>query len=67
MCLLQVKLVLEGKLGEQFDTFKAVAYATQVVAGINYFIKVTNYMCWQYYMYMYTPGTQECIMITQLK
>jgi Cystatin domain len=36
----QVRADLEGRAGRQFDEFKAVEYSTQVVAGINYFIRV---------------------------
>ena len=31
---------VESKLNEKFDTFEAVSYKTQVVAGTNYLVKV---------------------------
>ena len=37
---LQVRADLEGKLNRKFDTFAAILVASQVVAGINYFVKV---------------------------
>ncbi|XP_049680972.1 cystatin-A [Accipiter gentilis] len=36
----QVKPQFESKENKTYDTFKAIVYKTQVVAGINYFIKV---------------------------
>ncbi|CAH3152445.1 unnamed protein product [Porites evermanni] len=36
----QVKLQAEKMAGQEFPEFKAISYKTQVVAGINYFIKV---------------------------
>lgn len=35
----QVKLQVEGQLNGIFDTFEAVTYKTQTVAGRNYFVK----------------------------
>jgi len=35
-----VKGELEGRLNRKLDTFKAVLVATQVVAGVNYFVKI---------------------------
>ena len=39
---LQVREDTEDKVGKKFDEFEAVKYTTQVVAGINYFIKVRD-------------------------
>ncbi|XP_052596418.1 cystatin-A [Peromyscus californicus insignis] len=36
----QVKAQLEEKTNAKYEKFEAVEYKTQVVAGINYFIKV---------------------------
>lgn len=36
----QIRATLEEKEGKTFDRFVAVKYCTQVVAGVNYFIKV---------------------------
>ncbi|CAH3044746.1 unnamed protein product [Porites lobata] len=36
----QVKPQAEKMAGQEFPEFKAISYKTQVVAGINYFIKV---------------------------
>ena len=38
----QVKLQAEKMAGQEFPEFKAISYKTQVVAGINYFIKVNQ-------------------------
>ncbi|XP_060610746.2 cystatin-B-like [Anolis sagrei] len=35
-----VKAQLEEKEGKTFDVFTAVGFKTQVVAGVNYFVKV---------------------------
>lgn len=35
-----VRADLEGKLNRKFDTFAAILVASQVVAGINYFVKI---------------------------
>ena len=40
ICALQIKPELESNTGAVFDKYVAVQYATQVVAGVNYFIKV---------------------------
>ena len=47
---LQVRASVEEKEAKQFDKFVAVKYCTQVVAGVNYFIKVliTPYFNRQY-------------------
>lgn len=37
---LQVKPQLESRENETYNIFTAIIYRTQVVAGINYFIKV---------------------------
>ena len=34
---------MEEKEGRKFDRFVAVKYCTQVVAGLNYFVKVKIY------------------------
>uniref|UniRef100_A0A098LZF8 Cystatin B n=1 Tax=Hypsiglena sp. JMG-2014 TaxID=1550645 RepID=A0A098LZF8_9SAUR len=36
----EIKSQLEEKENRNFDTFDAVSYVTQVVAGTNYFIKI---------------------------
>ncbi|KAG8130164.1 hypothetical protein E2320_016834 [Naja naja] len=36
----EIKSQLEEKESRKFDVFDAVSYKTQVVAGINYFIKI---------------------------
>ena len=36
----QVKSQIAGKANATYEVFEAVAYRTQVVAGLNYFIKV---------------------------
>ena len=38
----QVKPQAEKMSGQEFPEFKAISYKTQVVAGINYFIKVSQ-------------------------
>ena len=37
----QVRADLEAKSGKKYPEYQAVSYSTQVVAGINYFIKVS--------------------------
>jgi len=41
----QVREDIEKKAGKTFAEFVAVEYSTQVVAGINYFVKVRSQMC----------------------
>ena len=38
----QVELQAEKMAGQDFPEFKAISYKTQVVAGKNYFIKVSQ-------------------------
>ena len=38
----QVELQAEKTAGQDFPEFKAISYKTQVVAGKNYFIKVSQ-------------------------
>ncbi|KFQ35304.1 Stefin-C, partial [Merops nubicus] len=38
----QVKPQFESRANKKCDIFKAILYRTQVVAGINYFIKVQD-------------------------
>ena len=38
----QVKPEAEKMAGQEFPEFKAISYKTQVVAGMNYFIKVSQ-------------------------
>ena len=40
--ILKVKSSVEEQSGRKFTVFQAVSYASQVVAGINYFIKVRH-------------------------
>ena len=40
MTALQIRTELESRSETIFDEYVAVQYATQVVAGLNYFIKV---------------------------
>ena len=37
---LQVRQAAEEKAGQNFAKFQVISYKTQVVAGVNYFIKV---------------------------
>ena len=37
----QIRAELEEKLGKKFSSFKAKSYKTQVVAGTNFFVKVS--------------------------
>jgi len=37
-----VKPEIEAKAGRSFSELKPVSYATQVVAGVNYFVKLTS-------------------------
>lgn len=36
----KVKSAITSKMNANFEVFEAVSYRTQVVAGVNYFIKV---------------------------
>ena len=38
--LFKVKAAVEKKVGKKLETYLAVSYKTQVVAGTNYFVKV---------------------------
>lgn len=41
MCFLfQFKAEIEQKSGKNFVTYEAVEYKTQLVAGVNFFVKV---------------------------
>jgi len=42
---IQVRANVEETAGRKFTEYKAISYATQVVAGTNYFIKVGMVMC----------------------
>ena len=42
LIFLKVKSLVEEKSGKKFTLFRAYTYATQVVAGTNYFIKVRH-------------------------
>ena len=41
--LSKVKDAVEEKVGKKLETYSPVSYKTQVVAGINYFVKVLVY------------------------
>ena len=44
--LFKVKAAVEKKVGKKLETYLAVSYKTQVVAGTNYFVKVlVYYLC----------------------
>lgn len=43
LLLIKVRPELEGKSQQTFSTFIAVKCKTQVVAGLNYYIKVLTY------------------------
>jgi cystatin-A/B len=38
--VLSIRSEIEAKAGKNFSTFNPVSYATQVVAGVNYFVKI---------------------------
>ncbi|GAB6033070.1 hypothetical protein CHUAL_012685 [Chamberlinius hualienensis] len=38
----KIRAEVEGKTNKSFDVFVAKIFTTQVVAGINYFVKVFN-------------------------
>uniref|UniRef100_A0A2C9LXG7 Cystatin domain-containing protein n=1 Tax=Biomphalaria glabrata TaxID=6526 RepID=A0A2C9LXG7_BIOGL len=38
--IIQVRDELESKVGKRFTIYEAVSFKTQVVAGLNYFIKI---------------------------
>jgi len=40
----QVKIQAEAKAGQIFDQFQVIKYRKQVVAGMNYLIKVASVM-----------------------
>jgi len=42
LSLQQVKPQAKEMAGQDFQEFKAISYKTQVVAGTNYFIKVSQ-------------------------
>ena len=48
-----VKADAEAKAGKSFDMFEAVQYRTQVVAGINYYIKVSICCALPSWVWMY--------------
>ncbi|KAL8560165.1 hypothetical protein ACOMHN_021660 [Nucella lapillus] len=35
-----LKAEVEGKAGKKFDTYNPLTFASQVVAGVNYFVKI---------------------------
>lgn len=47
---LQVKAEFERRENRTFDIFQAIVYRTQVVAGINYFIKVCMFYKRDYFV-----------------
>lgn len=38
---------MQIKTGKEYETFKAVNYRSQVVAGTNYLLKVNNIIIWK--------------------
>lgn len=44
---IQVKSQLEEKENRKFSVFKAISFRRQVVAGINFFIKVGTEVTWE--------------------
>ncbi|XP_071424688.1 cystatin-A-like [Pithys albifrons albifrons] len=58
----KVKLQLEVRVNRRYDIFRAICYRTQVVAGVNYLIKVqvadTEYVHLRVYEAL--PPEDEC-------
>jgi len=68
---LKVKTQAEAKAGQTFDQFQAITYREQVVAGMNYLIKVcvgstdTSYV--HMLVYQSLPNPVSTLKVTAIK
>ncbi|XP_005071579.1 cystatin-A [Mesocricetus auratus] len=62
----QVRAQLEEKTNEKYEKFEAIEYKTQVVAGVNYFIKVDvgNSQYVHLKVYKGLPGQNEGLQLS---
>lgn len=67
----QVKSQAEEKAGTTFNQFEAICYRSQVVAGMNYIIKVdvghTSYNYVHLYVYQSLPCNGSTLEVTNIK